>query len=203
VIWVLDRREKGMSDLATVVRDALAGREALAREVVAEWCKNAKDVESLALLYRLTYEAHSRIQPPLGQEETCRLIRRYLLECLRLDPQAEGVLGRYEAAQVLLSWFWHLSAMPDTSSTLQEVASAITELYLGGDETVREAIETGFLEHALEEEEYRPLFASWAVHDQLRDAWHSALAWGQAHPGFTRKLLRRPLGDGARGPTTR
>ncbi len=108
---------------------------------------------------------------------------------MRLDPKTEGVLGRYEAARVLLSWFWHLSGMPETGSVLPDAASATTELYLAGDEPVREAIETGFLEHALEEEEYRPLFANWAAHDQLREAWRSALAWGQAHPGFTRGLL--------------
>ena len=71
-----------MSDVAELVRDALASNEPLAREAVADWCQRANAVESLALLYRLTDEGHHRIQPPLGREETCRLIRRYLLECL-------------------------------------------------------------------------------------------------------------------------
>ncbi len=181
-----------MSELTAKVERALAGDETLPGDVVADWCRSAHDVESLAALYRLTYEAHSRIQPPLGQEITCGLIRRYLLGCVRLDPEAEGVLGRWEAAQVLLSWFWHLSQMPDTASVLQDTAAAVADLYLASDDGVRTAIETGFLEHALEEEGFRPLFANWAQQDQLRPAWQAALAWGQAHPHFTRNLLEKP-----------
>jgi hypothetical protein len=32
------------------------------------------------------------------------------------------------------------------------------------------------------------LFAGWAQDDRLRQAWQAALAWGEAHPGFTRGL---------------
>ena len=184
-----------MRDLTAIVRAALDSDRDLARDEVASWCQTARDLDSLALLYRLTDEAYERIRPELGQQETCTLIRRYLLECVRLDPQAEGILGRYEAAEVLLNWLWHLSSLPGTEAALREVGSGVTELYLAGDHAVREAIETGFLEHALEEEEYRPLFASWAEHDQLKGAWAAALEWGEAHPGFTRELRRGFVGE--------
>jgi hypothetical protein len=185
-----------MSERSIIVQRALDGHETLSRDVVAEWCRMAgDDVEALAALYRLTYEAHERIQPPLERDESCGLIRRYLLECLRSDPDLDGVLRRYDAAQVLLRWFWHLSRMPDTASVLEDTAAAVTELYLTGDAAVREVIETGFLEHLLEDEEYRPLFGGWAQRDELRDAWECALAWGKAHPGFTRSLLERTTGE--------
>jgi hypothetical protein len=40
--------------------------------------------------------------------------------------------------------------MQDTEIILQEVAAAVTELFLSSDDGVRGAIETGFLEHVLE-----------------------------------------------------
>jgi hypothetical protein len=39
----------------------------------------------------------------------------------------------------------------------------------------------GFLEHALESPELRPLFAHWAGHAEMREAHARALEWGRAH----------------------
>jgi hypothetical protein len=177
-----------MSEVASAIQAALDSDSAIPRDLVAEWCQAAEDVRSLALLYRLTGDAYERIQPLLGQVETCRLIQKYLLTCLRLDPEDGVGFSRYQAAWTLLGWFQHLSRLPDTSLILREAASAVTQLYLEGDADVRSAIETGFLEHVLEDQEFRPLFAGWEQDDRLREAWRAALAWGEAHPGFTRSL---------------
>jgi hypothetical protein len=190
---VFDRHEASVSDLATAVQAALQGDGPIPRGRVVDWCRAAEDVEELALLYRLTGEAYYRIQPELGQSETCSLIQRYYLSCLRVDPSDDRGLSRYEAAWALVIWFQHLSrAAVDTSTVLREAASAVMQLYLEGDPELQTAIETGFLEHVLEDEEFRPLFSGWADDDRLRSAWESALAWGEAHPGFTRSLARRP-----------
>jgi hypothetical protein len=87
-----------------------------------------------------------------------------------------------------------LSLQEDTTLVLRSAAAAITKSYLEGDGDVKVAIETGVLEHVLEDEELRPFFSSWAEDDRLREAWHAALAWGEAHPGFTRSLFRGPSG---------
>jgi hypothetical protein len=85
-----------MSEVAPAVQAALDSDTPIPRDLVAEWCQGADDVKSLALLYRLTGEAYERIQPPLGQRETCRLIQKYLLACLRLDPEDGVAFSRYE-----------------------------------------------------------------------------------------------------------
>ena len=177
-----------MSEVATAVQAALDSEASIARELVVESCQDADDVKSLALLYRLTDEAYERIHPPLGQQETCRLIQRYLLECLRLNPEDGIAFSRYQAAWTLVSWFQHLSRLADTTPVLRDAASAVTQLYLESDTDVRTAIETGFLEHVLEDGDFRPLFAGWEHDNRLREAWRAALAWGEAHPGFTRGL---------------
>jgi len=124
-----------MSEVASAIQAALDSDSAIPRDLVAEWCQAAEDVRSLALLYRLTGDAYERIQPLLGQVETCRLIQKYLLTCLRLDPEDGVGFSRYQAAWTLLGWFQHLSRLPDTSLILREAASAVTQLYLEGDAT--------------------------------------------------------------------
>jgi hypothetical protein len=93
-----------------------------------------------------------------------------------------------------VDWFWYLSEMGEAASVLRDTAAAIKNLYLASEAEVRIAIETGFLEHVLEEEEFRPLFADWQHDAQLRESWEAALAWGKAHPGFTRTMWRRRPG---------
>jgi hypothetical protein len=187
-----------MSEVASAVQAAIDSGTPIPRDLVVEWCQAADDIRSLALLYRLTGEAYERIQPPLGQQETCQLIQKYLLACIRLNPGDGCAFSRYQGAWTLLSWFQHLSRLADTTPVLRDVASAVTQLYLESDAEVRTAIETGFLEHVLEDEEFRPLFAGWAHDNRLREAWHAALAWGEAHPGFTRGLATRQA-DGDSG----
>jgi len=181
-----------VSDLGNAIAAALQSPESIPKERVVAWCREAQDVETLALLYRLTGEAYERIEPPLGKDETCSLIRRYLLECIRLDPQDGVALTRYEAAWTLQAWFDHLAGGPEKAGdVLLETAAAVTRLYLDGDSAVREAIETGFLEHVLEQERLRPLFEHWHADERLREAWQAALAWGEAHPGFTKGLREK------------
>ena len=61
----------------------------------------------------------------------------------------------------------------------------LTQTFLSGTKKVREAIEMGFLEHALETAALRPYFEQWSSDPQLREALGRALEWGKAHPDFT------------------
>ena len=58
-------------------------------------------------------------------------------------------------------------------------------------EEITAAIETRFLEHVLEQERLRPWFEDWASDERLRESWEAALAWGKAHPDFTKGLRVR------------
>ena len=65
------------------------------------------------------------------------------------------------------------------------------KLYLESGDEVRDAIETGFLEHALETAALRPYFEHWASDPHLNLAWNRALEWGKAHPDYMSGLFRR------------
>jgi hypothetical protein len=177
-----------MDELKTAIHALLQSDDVIARERVSEWIREGRDVETLALLYRLTAEAWDRIEPRLQREETCLLIRRYLLQCIHEDPQESITLSRQEAAGELEGWFDHLADREDTHGILQEVVGAVTELYLSSNEEVRSAIETGFLEHVLEQTRLRFWFSHWARDERLHDVWQRALAWGEAHPDFMKGM---------------
>jgi hypothetical protein len=173
-----------MNDIVREIDEALAGGGPIAREKVVSWIDSVSDLPTLAKLYRLTGEHYHRIQPDLGQDAECAAVQRYLLECVRQDvKENSGIEDRWQAAQTLHRWFCHLGDMEGTSLVLGEAARAITELFLQ-EEDVRDAIETGFLEHALEMETLRPYFEHWSKDERLRPAWERALEWGKAHPGF-------------------
>jgi hypothetical protein len=177
-----------MNELKAAIQGALQSDDPIQREQVRAWIHAARDVETLAFLYRLTDKGWNRIEPRLDKDETCLLMARYLLICVRENPQGGVALPRYEAAGELEAWFDHLSNMDDTQEILQAVAALITNLYLTSDNDVRGAIETGFLEHVLEQARLRPLFTHWADNERLRDAWQHALAWGEAHLNYTRGM---------------
>jgi hypothetical protein len=187
-----------MDELEASIHVALGSGDPIPRELVREWIQRADRVEADAMLYKLTDEAWNRIEPPLEGQETCTLIERYLLRCIRENPQGGGALSRYEAAGAREAWFDHLSSTEDGPNRLQTVVAAVTDLFLRGDDQVRLAIETGFLEHVLEQPTLRPLFSHWAHDDRLQDAWQACLAWGEAHPNFVKNFragTREPQPD--------
>lgn len=115
-----------MTDVKRAISEALTSDSRLTREMVREWLRGANDLETLALLYRLTDEAWHRIDPHVELEETCSLIQTYLLQCIREDPQDDWALTRYEAAWQLEAWFDHIASLPaDTRAILRDAEAAI------------------------------------------------------------------------------
>jgi len=115
----------------------------------------------------------------------------HLLRCIRDDPRDGETPTRYEAAHELEVCFDDISKRSDSDAMLTEIAAAVTQLFLASDESVRRAIETGFLEHVFEQAKLRRFFAHWEADDRLREAWHLCLAWGDAHPNFTKGLREK------------
>ena len=68
---------------------------------------------------------------------------------------------------------------------IRTTARLTTDLFLTSGEDIRDAIEMGFLEHALESAGLRPYFEYWSEDPRLCEAWERALEWGKAHPDFS------------------
>ena len=173
---------------------ALSGYGTIPSEQVLSWIDAAadSDLPTLSKLYRLTGEGYYRIQPELDRGPTCALIQRYLLGCIRDGvTDNDEIQERYEAAGTLHVWFRHLAGMDGTSEVLTAAANGLMKLYLESGEEVRVAIETGFLEHALETAALRPYFEKWGSDPRLEPAWRRALEWGDAHPDYMAGLFQR------------
>jgi hypothetical protein len=173
---------------------APSGDGTIPSEQVLSWIDAAadSDLPTLSKLYRLTGEGYYRIQPELGRGPTCALIQRYLLGCIRDGvTDSDEIQERYEAAGALHVWFRHLADMDGTSELLTAAANGLMKLYLESGEEVRVAIETGFLEHALETAALRPYFEKWGSDPRLEPAWRRALEWGDAHPDYMAGLFQR------------
>lgn len=183
-----------MSDPLAEIVAALCSTKPIARDDVMRWVAAAEDISSLSHLYRLTGERYYSINPELGRDETCSIIQRYLLACIRLNVTGrDDVQDRWQAAQTLHVWFCSLTEQ-DAAPVLSGAAQAITDLFLLGNEEVCSAIETGFLEHALETAALRPYFDHWSTDERLRPAWTRAVEWGKAHPDSTWGMLKQLRG---------
>lgn len=161
---------------------ALASTEVVPRERVLEWIA-AGDLESWALLYELTGQAYSRIDPELGMEETCGFLLEYYLACIAGNTE-RGPNGhsRFEAASEMAGWLDKLwDRRPDTDSVIEELVHRMTELFLRSDPVVRNCLETGFLEHVFERKELVTLFEAWQSHPELSTAYSDCVEWGVAH----------------------
>lgn len=171
---------------------ALLSTQVIPREKFLFWINSTEDLRTIEKLYRITRDGYYRIQPELGSEPTCGLIQSYHLRCIQENVTGdERISNRWEACGSLHIWLRHLLGMGDSSEILHSTAKAVTELFLAGNQEMRDTIETAFLEHALETEALRPFFEHWASDSRLQEAWSRALAWGKAHPDFSWDLLQQ------------
>jgi hypothetical protein len=169
-----------MINLSAEVEVALAGTATIPRTEYERWIRG--DLRTRARVYALTASHWSRIHPEPSGEQHCRFMADYLIECLLQNPEGDDFLhSGFDAADEIAAWLKHLVKTPDGKAVLTEVAGCLAVAYKAADPTIRNRIETGALEHALESRAVRPFFDSWGTDPILRHAHEHALAWGLAH----------------------
>lgn len=165
------------------ISKAYTGRGPIPRERVLGWIERG-DLEAWGLLYTLTRDAHDRIEPKLDLQTAGEFLLDYYLRCIAEDPEPNDDLhSRFEAAWEMVPWLDHLWELkPESERLLALFVERVTESYRHGATEVRNAIETGFLEHAFERKELVALFAEWRHDPELGHAYELCLDWGRAHP---------------------
>jgi hypothetical protein len=169
-----------MNDLNFEVEAALFGSSAIPRADYEQWIRG--DLRTRARVYALTELHWSRIHPEPSGPIHCRFMADYLIECVLQNPEGDDYVHTgFEAAYEIAAWLKHLATIPDGLIVLADVADRLANSYKVADETTRNRIQTGALEHALESPSVRPFFDSRGIDPILRHAYEEALAWGLAH----------------------
>lgn len=165
------------------VEAALAASTAVAKSEYLRWARS-DDLAVKARAYRLSATGWERIRPEPTEDEQCDFMAGYLLRCLLEDPAGDdfvhsGLAAGYELA----SWLKHLCGIRGAERHIRRTSAALADAFKSADAPARRRIETGALEHILEEPALRPFFALWASDPALAEAYRHALAWGEAHEG--------------------
>ena len=159
----------------------MEGTATIPRERVLRWMSEG-DLRTRAAVYHLTVKALERIQPQMTMHQQCGFMADYLLECLKTvpgDPDA-GVMSGFDAAWELGVWMKHLKDM-EAEPVISDLVLRLEKLFRQGDETLRNRIETGVLEHVLESKRMRPYFQHWQADPALKDAHQLCMQWALAH----------------------
>jgi hypothetical protein len=152
---------------------------------LVESLMSSDDREENADAYYCLSQRWERIQPEMEVWFTAPFVFDFLIRSIT-EPYENAdfnsnAVSSYEAARnllgILVGWFDH----PQGETMIADLIKRVDSAFLDGDKSIRLCIETGFLEHALEYPQLRPLFAHWSDHPEMRDAHTHALEWGLAH----------------------
>jgi hypothetical protein len=145
----------------------------------------SRDREEQADAYFCLSERWDRIHPEMEVWFTAPFVLDFLFRsmtdpCDSIDDDSY-VLSSYDAARELLGILRRWNGRSEGESVVAQLTERMDRAFLAGDQCVQDCIETGFLEHALEYPELRPLFAHWPGRLEMSEAYARALEWGLAH----------------------
>lgn len=139
-------------------------------------------LDDLAIVREIIVEHRSRVTPLLNANACHEFVVYYYLKCISDDSVAGGfVHSRFEAARELCRLLSHWEGLHDKPEKAIEIlVEGVTESFLAGDRLRRNAIETGFLEHVLEESRLAKLFGKWKSDPILKEAYDAAKCWADS-----------------------
>lgn len=139
------------------------------------------DLLKLGILREIITSHWNRLDPALNVAKCSRVVVRYLLSCLEQNPEpSDYLLSRYESAHELLRLVRHWeNGTQEFQCLMRETIESIRELYVRTDDKTRLCIETGFLEHLLENRLSLRWLNRWESDPITATAITDSLKWGQ------------------------
>jgi hypothetical protein len=155
-------------DYRLEVERVLKTSEVVLKPDYLRWVQNG-DLATQARAYQLSATSWRRIQPEPSMEEQCQFMMEHLLACIEANPPTDEYLqSGFEAGCSLAAWLKHLQGIPGTANVIGHVADQLALLYKKLDPAGRNRLETGALEHILEQPALRVYFESWQRDPILR-----------------------------------
>jgi len=112
----------------------------------------------------------ARVVPPIPQIDATSFLRRYFAYCLAEDPKGEWADSRYSASWDIANMLRALAADSARQDEVRDWIAWVKDQYLKGAAPMRQAIETGVVEHILAEPSLRGLLNDWGADSALREA---------------------------------
>jgi hypothetical protein len=143
---------------------------------VLSWM-GVSNIEMLGALYdAISDPAVVRcIEPALSDAVVQEFLRLYFGRCLRENPKGEWADSRYSAAWDVAGWLkasWGILSESQRGQWKEWIA----DHYKSGDAPLREALETGLLEHVFSDKQIARYFGDWGKDRILCDAYRLSLA---------------------------
>jgi hypothetical protein len=144
-------------------------------ETLLEWTRSDDP-----LLHHLAFHtafAHPETVIGLTEEQRLEICLAFLEDALSSRYGESIPDGPYVLAPTVLAWLRRLSesdAAVDRAA-IDAIVSLLERLAREGDDATRDVIVLGVLEHALEDDATRELFANWAADPELAPLYEEAL----------------------------
>lgn len=153
------------------------------REIEAAFQTN--DLLKIGILWEIVSSHWNRVNPKPDSVKCCRSIARYLLLCIERNPESQDfVCSNYEAARDLVSLMRHCEQGGlEHQSLMSDVIEDLRQLYLRSDNPTRLCIETGFLEHFLENRAFLKWMKCWENDAATATAIADSLRWSDESSG--------------------
>lgn len=142
----------------------------------------SNDLEVLGALYAYLMDSKysTRIRPGITLHEYVLFITKYFRRCFFEDSDGEWAHGRYAAAWDFSSWFRSLWSDKNTEKAeLVTLKNWLGDIYISGDDKVKECLVNGVLEHILENKKIADFFSDWKNDDRLSQAYSLAIHWSK------------------------
>lgn len=160
---------------ATEIHDRLVAPGEIERAYLEELFAD-KDFDIRGVAFDFLHSPSSKkLRPSMTRERAHGLSRNYLAQCIIADPDGDWCESRYQAAWtassiIVASWDEMESSEKD------EWVEWIKGLCLSKEPGVRQACETGLLEHVLHVSSIRKRFLSWLEDERLKPIIEICLA---------------------------
>lgn len=172
---------KRMADDLTNLLMVLDSNDTIRADDARQWMLNG-DLRMRGGVYEFFRRARHRIVPEIPVEKQHSLILDCLFDCLIQNPASGDYLhSSFEAAWEIAEWVKYAQSHGQATEWIKEVVRRLTQAYISADDTTRNRIETGAIEHMFESPSLREYFTFWKDDQVLRTPYEFCLLWGVEH----------------------
>lgn len=167
------------------LQDYVGGKEIIPESVFLE-AMHSGDLSRMGIAQTIIVDSPWQIGFSLSEFAKGQFAINYFVLCMKnYNLSSNDFHSRFEAARELVDLFETLANRKSkcvwSSDLLTLLINSITGAFVAGDNSLRNVIETGFLEHVFEVKSNRHYFSHWNC-EPFADSYKASLKWGQAHP---------------------